>query len=495
MPRRSTPARARSCSSDGRRLGYDRLLLATGAEPRRIDVPGAELDGIHYLRTLADSEAIGAAIERGRAPRRRRLGLDRSRDRRVGAGEGLRGDDDRDGLAAARAGARAATSGSSTSTSIATTGSSSCPRRRSSASRARAPSSGSCTRDGAVIEAAGGRRRGRRRPRGPRWPRRPASAPRTACSPTSGWRPASPASSSPATSPTPSHPFYGRRLRVEHWANALAQGPAAARSMLGHDVAYDEIPYFFSDQYDVGMEYGGFASSSDEVVIRGDVAEREFIAFWLVGRAGRRRDERERLGRQRRDPRADPLARAGRRDPAGGPGHRDPRPRRRGHPIVDGGRERRPPPSAGARRAWPEQLATLPVDLAAAEAGGGDLLTALGADLESDHLRETPRRVADAYAELLTPVPFNGDDVPERRRVRRARAGPRHPVPVAVRPPPAAVLRHRRTSPTCRASGSSGSRSSVASSTCSRATYRSRSGSPLRSPPGSRRTWRPAASA
>ena len=51
--------------------------------------------------------------------------------------------------------------------------------------------------------------------------------------------------------------------------------------MLGHDVAFDEIPYFFSDQYDVGMEYAGFASTSDEVVFRGDVAEREFIAFWL----------------------------------------------------------------------------------------------------------------------------------------------------------------------------------------------------------------------
>jgi 3-phenylpropionate/trans-cinnamate dioxygenase ferredoxin reductase subunit len=77
------------------------------------------------------------------------------------------------------------------------------------------------------------------------------------------------------------NPFYGRRLRVEHWANALGQGPAAARSMLGKDVAYDEVPYFFSDQYDVGMEYSGFASSDDEVVIRGDLDAREFIAFWL----------------------------------------------------------------------------------------------------------------------------------------------------------------------------------------------------------------------
>ena len=79
------------------------------------------------------------------------------------------------------------------------------------------------------------------------------------------------------------HPFYGRRLRVEHWANALGQGPAAARAMLGHPVGYDEIPYFFSDQYDAGMEYGGFASEWDEVVFRGDPDQGEFIAFWLVG--------------------------------------------------------------------------------------------------------------------------------------------------------------------------------------------------------------------
>jgi 3-phenylpropionate/trans-cinnamate dioxygenase ferredoxin reductase subunit len=78
------------------------------------------------------------------------------------------------------------------------------------------------------------------------------------------------------------HPFYGRRLRVEHWANALAQGPAAARSMLDSNAGYDDIPYFFSDQYDVGMEYSGFATGSEEVVIRGDLAAREFIAFWLA---------------------------------------------------------------------------------------------------------------------------------------------------------------------------------------------------------------------
>ena len=81
------------------------------------------------------------------------------------------------------------------------------------------------------------------------------------------------------------HPFYRRPIRVEHWANALNQGPAAARSMLGrgehYERIYERLPYFFSDQYDVGMEYTGYASGEHEVAFRGDPATREFIAFWL----------------------------------------------------------------------------------------------------------------------------------------------------------------------------------------------------------------------
>lgn len=79
------------------------------------------------------------------------------------------------------------------------------------------------------------------------------------------------------------HPLFGGRLRVEHWANALNSGPAAAKAMLGQDVSYDRVPYFFSDQYDLGLEYSGWAppGSYDQVVIRGDAGKREFIAFWL----------------------------------------------------------------------------------------------------------------------------------------------------------------------------------------------------------------------
>jgi len=81
------------------------------------------------------------------------------------------------------------------------------------------------------------------------------------------------------------HPLLGTHLRVEHWSNARHQPVAAARSMLGQDVAYDRLPYFYSDQYDLGMEYSGYVPPGgyDRVVFRGDLGKREFIAFWLSG--------------------------------------------------------------------------------------------------------------------------------------------------------------------------------------------------------------------
>ena len=83
------------------------------------------------------------------------------------------------------------------------------------------------------------------------------------------------------------HPLLGRRVRVEHWANALNGGPAAARSMLGQSVSYDPVPYFYSDQYDLGMECAGLPSPGyyDQVLYRGDRDALEFIAFWLSGGA------------------------------------------------------------------------------------------------------------------------------------------------------------------------------------------------------------------
>ncbi|GAA2619627.1 NAD(P)/FAD-dependent oxidoreductase [Paractinoplanes durhamensis] len=80
------------------------------------------------------------------------------------------------------------------------------------------------------------------------------------------------------------HPLLKHRIRVEHWAAARNTGPVAAKAMLGEDVSYDKLPYFFTDQFDLGMEYIGWIApgAEPEVVVRGDLAGREFIAFWLV---------------------------------------------------------------------------------------------------------------------------------------------------------------------------------------------------------------------
>src|SRR5690606_9040045 len=81
------------------------------------------------------------------------------------------------------------------------------------------------------------------------------------------------------------HPLLGEHIRVEHWANARKQPAVAAATMLGRQAAYEELPYFYTDQYDLGMEYAGYVKPNgyDRVVFRGDVTAREFIAFWLKG--------------------------------------------------------------------------------------------------------------------------------------------------------------------------------------------------------------------
>jgi 3-phenylpropionate/trans-cinnamate dioxygenase ferredoxin reductase subunit len=76
------------------------------------------------------------------------------------------------------------------------------------------------------------------------------------------------------------HPRYGRHIRVEHWANALDQGTTAGRNAAGRGDLYDRLPYFFSDQYDVGMEYVGLHTSGDTPVVRGDLDDRKFVVFW-----------------------------------------------------------------------------------------------------------------------------------------------------------------------------------------------------------------------
>lgn len=77
------------------------------------------------------------------------------------------------------------------------------------------------------------------------------------------------------------HPVLGRRIRVEHWDTAINQGKTAAHNLVGGEETYDAMPYFFTDQYDLGMEYVGHGGADDEVVVHGDLAGRTFRAFWI----------------------------------------------------------------------------------------------------------------------------------------------------------------------------------------------------------------------
>ncbi|MGZ4234049.1 MAG: NAD(P)/FAD-dependent oxidoreductase [Solirubrobacteraceae bacterium] len=273
------PAGSGVTLADGRELACDRLLLATGAEPRRIPIAGAELDGVHYLRTLSDCDALrerlgaggrvvvvgagwigsefaASARQRGlevtvvdplALPNERFFGpeigafyRDVHRDHGIELvlGEGV------EAFEGGRSVSRVRTDGGKTiDCDFVVVGIGVVPRVEL------ARDAGLEVDDGVVVDQ-----------------KLQTSVPGVfaAGDVARAW-----------------HPFYDERIRVEHWSNALNQGPAAARAMLDQEVSYDRIPYFFSDQYDVGMEYSGYAPKWDEVVFRGNRAGGEFIAFWL----------------------------------------------------------------------------------------------------------------------------------------------------------------------------------------------------------------------
>ncbi|MDH6132031.1 3-phenylpropionate/trans-cinnamate dioxygenase ferredoxin reductase subunit [Kitasatospora sp. MAA4] len=278
------PAAHRITLQDGATLDYAKLLLTTGSSPRPLPVPGAELDGVHYLRTLGDSDRLRAAF--------------RSADRIAVIGAGWIG------LEAAAA-ARGA------GVQVAVLESAGLPLLRvlgpevaevfaalhrdhdvqlhfgvqvQSLTGGPDGVTGVRLADGTVVEADAvligiG------------------ITPNTALAQAAGitvengvktdqsLRTSDPDVFAAGDVANAYHPLLGRHLRVEHWANAVHQPRTAARAMLGQDVAFDRTPYFFTDQYDLGMEYTGYVEPGgyDRVVFRGDVAAREFIAFWLSG--------------------------------------------------------------------------------------------------------------------------------------------------------------------------------------------------------------------
>jgi 3-phenylpropionate/trans-cinnamate dioxygenase ferredoxin reductase subunit len=269
--------------ADGSHVGYDRLLLATGSSPRRLPVPGAGADGVHYLRRMEDSEQINdtlATASRVAVIGGGWIGLEVAAAARqagvqvvlIEAAElpllGVLGpqvaqvfaDLHRDHGVDLRCGTEitAITTGNST--------------RKATGVRL---ADGTTIGADAVIVGVG-------------------VSPNTQLAVDAGLKvdngvlvDAGLVTSDPGICAVGDvanafHPVLGRQVRVEHWANALNQPATAAARMLGREAAYDALPYFYSDQYDLGMEYVGYVEPGgyDRVVFRGDVAAREFIAFW-----------------------------------------------------------------------------------------------------------------------------------------------------------------------------------------------------------------------
>jgi 3-phenylpropionate/trans-cinnamate dioxygenase ferredoxin reductase component len=266
---------------NGERVRYDQLLLATGAEPRRLSIPGGDLDGVLYLRSVADSDALRARLDRGGAV--------------VVIGAGW-------------IGAEVAASARQRGLEVTVIDPLTVPLERVLGTEV-----GAVYRDlhldhgvqmlhGTAVEAFEGDTAVQRV--------RTIDGrelecdfvvvgvgvhPRTGLAAQAGLavdngilvdehlQTSAPGVFAAGDVANAHHPFYGEPVRVEHWANALHQGPVAARAMLGQSAVYDRLPYFFSDQYDVGMEYTGLARTWDRVIFRGDPATREFIAFWLSG--------------------------------------------------------------------------------------------------------------------------------------------------------------------------------------------------------------------
>jgi 3-phenylpropionate/trans-cinnamate dioxygenase ferredoxin reductase subunit len=274
--------------ADGTRLGFDRLLLATGAVPRHLSVTGADAAGVHYLRRREDSDAIRATFGAGR-----RLAI-------VGAGWiGL------EVAAAAReAGTEVTIVESADLPLLAVLGG-----EIAQVFADLHTEHGVDLRLGATLEEIttdGTRASGLRLGDGSTIT---ADAvvigigvlPNIELAEGAGLdidngvlvdaslRTSEPTIYAVGDIANHAHPTLGTRVRVEHWATALNQPATAAAAMLGDDVVYDELPYFYSDQYDLGMEYVGHAPAGSyaQVVVRGDLAAREFVAFWV--------DERDRI--------------------------------------------------------------------------------------------------------------------------------------------------------------------------------------------------------
>jgi NADPH-dependent 2,4-dienoyl-CoA reductase/sulfur reductase-like enzyme len=258
-------------------LHYDKLLLTTGASPRRLEFPGSDRDEVLYLRTISDSDGLRRAFQRG--------------TRVVVAGAGWIG---LETTAAARLADCPVTVLEPQSTALYAqvgpeVGDVFADLHRAHGVEFRFGEHAVEFRPGMVITSAGAEVPADVMVIGIGAAPNDALAARAGLEVSNGvladeaLRTSDPNIFAAGDVANSFHPLLGKRVRVEHWANALNGGPAAAKSMLGQPVVYDPVPYFYSDQYDLGMECAGlpFPGTYDQVLYRGDLTTREFIAFWL----------------------------------------------------------------------------------------------------------------------------------------------------------------------------------------------------------------------
>jgi 3-phenylpropionate/trans-cinnamate dioxygenase ferredoxin reductase component len=265
--------------ADGDTVAFDAAILATGAEPRRLTVPGAELDGVRYLRSVDESNRLRDAIRGASrvavigagwigsevAASARQMGADvvlvaptpvplgrvlgdeiGEVFRRLHADHGVRlrlGVGVRELRGSTAVEEVVLTDGSTEAADLVVVGIGVTPRTDVAGA-----DSGLAVDNGIVVD---------------QHLETNVAAIYAAGDVANAW-----------------HPHYHQHVRVEHWANALNQGTTAGRNVAGRREVYDRLPYFFSDQYDLGMEYVGLSTSGDELVVRGDLEAREFVAFW-----------------------------------------------------------------------------------------------------------------------------------------------------------------------------------------------------------------------
>ena len=276
------PAAQEIVLDDDSRIGYSKLLIATGSSPRRVQIPGADLEGVLYLREVQDSDRIRTAFERS------------SRVAVIGGGWiGLE-----TASAARTAGDEVSVLEMAELPLLRVLG-----REVAEVFAKLHTDHGVDLRTGvqvAEITGSGGAANGVRLRDGTHVEADVVIVgigitPNTGLASGAGLkvdngivtdaalRTSVPGIFAAGDVANAFHPLFGRNIRVEHWANARHQPVAAAKAMLGQDVAYDRVPYFYTDQYDLGMEYAGYVEPDDyaEVVFRGDVPGREFVAFWL----------------------------------------------------------------------------------------------------------------------------------------------------------------------------------------------------------------------